>query len=101
MISYFSNHKTENKNTTTSIVPVPFAEWLSALQASAALGTDDVARNPGIKLLEFYGGMSEGAEEEEEAMLETEETERRSASMRGLGAVGEEWMGIWLGQWGF
>lgn len=82
------------------ITPVPFTAWLSALRASAALGTEDVARNPGIKLLEFYGGMSaDGAEEE--VMLETAETARSSASMRGLGPVGEEWMGIWLGQWGF
>lgn len=83
------------------MTPVPFTEWLSALQASAALGTEDVARNPGIKLLEFYGGMSEEGEGEGEVTLETGETEERSASMRGLGAVGEEWMGIWLGQWEF
>lgn len=99
VVSYFSDTKTDKK--TPTMTPVPFTEWLSALQASAALGTEDVARNPGIKLLEFYGGMSEEGEGEGEVTLETGETEERSASMRGLGAVGEEWMGIWLGQWEF
>ena len=59
-----------------------------------------MAQNPGIKLLEFYKGMGEeGAEDE--VMLETAETVRRSGNMRGLKAVGEEWMRVWLGQWGF
>lgn len=97
VIQYF-NDKDKKGSSSTTIDAVPFPDWFSALQASAALGTDDVDRNPGIKLLEFYGGMSGG---QEEAMLETEVTERTSASMRGLTAVGEEWMGIWLDQWRF
>ncbi|CAD6576361.1 MAG: hypothetical protein ASARMPRED_007703 [Alectoria sarmentosa] len=99
-ITQYFNTNTTTKTPTTTITPVPFPAWLSALRASAALGTDDVSKNPGIKLLEFYGGMSEeGAADE--VMLETAGTVGRSASMRGLGAVGAEWMGVWLGQWGF
>ena len=90
--SYFASTK--------PIEPVPFSSWLSALQASAALGTEDVAKNPGIKLLDFYGSMDqEGAEDE--VMLETEQTRAASESMRRLGAVGKEWMETWLVQWAF
>lgn len=82
---------------TSTIEPVSFETWLEALRATAAR-TEDVKKNPGIKLLEFYGGMEAGVEE---AVLETRETEERSATMRGLKPVGEEWMRIWLGQWKF
>ena len=95
VIQYFQN---EVKSST--IEPVPFSAWLSALLASAALGTEDVAKNPGIKLLDFYTAMNEGGAEEE-AMLETKETAKTSESMRALAPVGKEWMGIWLGQWKF
>lgn len=99
MIEYFSDSTTDAKKS-DPIEPVSFASWLSALQASAALGTEDVAKNPGIKLLDFYKGMAEeGAEDE--VLLETEVTVGTSESMRRLTPVGEEWMRIWLGQWGF
>ena len=58
-----------------------------------------------MKLLDFYSGMNGGAEggneAEAEVMLETAETSKASGSMRGLRAVGEECMGVWLGEWGF
>lgn len=39
---------------------------------------------------------------DEEVMLETDMTGKTSESMReGLTAVGKEWMGVWLKQWGF
>ena len=92
MTEYFASSK--------PIEPVPFTSWLSALQASAALGTEDVGKNPGIKLLEFFGAMGqEGAEEE--VMLETEQTRAASESMEKLTPVAKKWMEIWLGQWAF
>ena len=98
MTQYFRDGTKDNG--TSSIEPVPFAAWLSALQASAALGTEDVAKNPGIKLLEFYKGMSEDGAEDE-VLLETEQTVGASANMKNLTPVGEEWMRIWLEQWRF
>ncbi len=95
---YFTKTTTTAQN--NPIEPVPFPAWLSALRASAALGTEDVAKNPGIKLLDFYEGMDAGGSDAE-AMLETDVTARTSASMRDLTPVGDEWMGIWLKQWGF
>ena len=67
------------------------------MQATAAK-TEDVAKNPGIKLLEWFEQMKAGGEEAE---LETVETERRSETLKGLEAVGPEWMEIWLKQWNF
>ena len=80
-----------------NIKPVSFDEWFNALQATAAR-TEDVAKNPGIKLLEWFEGMKKGGEE---ADLETVETAERSETLRGLTAVGPEWMEIWLKQWNF
>ena len=102
VIQYFQDGSkgTNTAEKSESIEPVPFATWLSALQASAALGTEDVAKNPGIKLLEFYKGMAEeGAEDE--VSLETEVTVGTSENMRHLTPVGADWMRIWLEQWGF
>ena len=102
MIQYFqdSSKRTTGAKKSASIEPVPFATWLSALQASAALGTEDVAKNPGIKLLDFYKGMAEeGAEDE--VLLETEVTAGTSENMKRLIPVGEDWMRTWLEQWEF
>ena len=79
------------------IESVSFQSWLEALQAVASK-TDDVARNPGIKLLEFFQQMETG---ELEAELETEQTVRKSRTLGELRAVGPEWMEIWLKQWNF
>ena len=59
-----------------------------------------MGKNPGIKLLDFYGSMGqEGAEDE--VMLETEQTRAASESMKKLTPVGKDWMETWLGQWAF
>ena len=76
------------------VEPVSFKSWFEALKATAAK-TGDVAKNPGIKLLEFFGQMeTDGVEIE----LETEQTEKRSPAIGQLQAVGPEWMKIWLRQ---
>lgn len=79
------------------IEPVSFKAWLEALKATTSK-TNDVAKNPGIKLLEFFEQMNMGGVEIE---LETEQTVKRSPVMGQLEAVGPEWMEIWLRQWAF
>ena len=86
-----------NNGAGAAIEPVRFTDWLEALNDTAAR-TDDVKKNPGIKLLEFFGSMSEGAEDAE---LQTTQTAKRSETMRELKPVGPEWMKIWLQQWDF
>ena len=79
------------------IEPVSFRSWFEALKATASR-TDDVRKNPGIKLLEFFEQMEAGGREAE---LETKETVKRSPAMREFKAVGPDWMEIWLDQWDF
>ena len=57
-----------------------------------------MAKNPGIKLLEWFEQMKRGGEEAE---LETVETAKKSETLKKLTAVGPEWMEIWLKQWNF
>ena len=85
------------KNFDGKVESVSFKSWFEALKATASR-TDDVAKNPGIKLLEFFEQMETGGKEVE---LETEQTVRKSPTMGGLKAVGPEWMEIWLAQWDF
>lgn len=85
------------KHFNDKIEPVSFKSWLQALKATA-LNTDHVAKDPGIKMLEFFEQMETGGVE---AVLETEQTVKRSAAMAVLKAVGPEWMEIWLRQWDF
>lgn len=89
---------TISKNLSGDIEAVSFQAWFDALQATAAR-TEDVAKNPAIKLLEWFGGMNSASAEEAE--LETMETAKRSRTLRDLPAVGAEWMEIWLKQWKF
>ena len=85
------------KHFDNKVEPVSFGTWFEALKATASR-TDDVAKNPGIKLLEFFEQMATAGAEIE---LETELTVKKSPAMSGLVAVGPEWMEIWLRQWDF
>ena len=79
---------------------VSWEEWVQALDESAQADNVDPIANPGIKLLDFYRGMSEGGAEGT-GVLETDVTVRASGTMAGLRAVGEDWMGKWMEQGGF
>ena len=80
---------------------VEFAEWVSALRASAdealASGDIDLERNPAIRLLEFYEGTVVA---DSPRMLTSRKAEEASPALKAVGAVGEEWLRVWLGQWG-
>ncbi|KAI9046454.1 hypothetical protein LZ554_009203 [Drepanopeziza brunnea f. sp. 'monogermtubi'] len=104
---------------THPLQPVPFTEWVQRLADSAAATTSDsdakaVERNPAVKLLDFYRDASEvqaeGKNDAERkkngngngiATMQTANAERESATMSRLGAVGPEWMRLWLEGWAF
>ncbi|KAH7336688.1 hypothetical protein BKA65DRAFT_563960 [Rhexocercosporidium sp. MPI-PUGE-AT-0058] len=75
---------------------VPFATWFAKLEGSSK-SDGDVDANPGIKLLPFFQSMRDGIDE---VKLDTTDSMQMSSSLRELEPVGEEWMGIWLKQWG-
>ncbi|CCF43041.1 hypothetical protein CH063_12854 [Colletotrichum higginsianum] len=77
---------------------VPFEEWVRRLEASAG-ATDDMDRNPGVKLLDFYQGLAAAAGHGVEFSMER--TVKSSRTMREMQAVTPELMQNWCRQWAF
>lgn len=82
-----------------------WAEWVARLkQSQAGISDKDVARNPGVKLLDFYEGMVQAMEAghgAEAVPMATQKTQEVSAALRALEAVKSEWMELWCRQWAF
>ena len=74
---------------------VDWESWVATLRDSAE--RSEVSQLPGLKLLDFYAGLGEQWKVPE---LSVEQAKERSPTMRGIGAVSNEWMKIWLEQWG-
>lgn len=81
-----------------NIKVVPYHQWVDALEQSATK-TEDVGRNPAIKLLDFFKGLEQQAGQT--VPLETKEAVKASKTLAGLGPVSPEWISIWMRQWGF
>ncbi|KAK1701537.1 thioester reductase domain-containing protein [Colletotrichum godetiae] len=77
---------------------VSFKEWVELLENSAAT-TDDVDKNPGIKLLDFYQGLAMG--EGQGVEFSMERTTKSSKTMKEMQAVTPELMQNWCRQWAF
>ncbi|KAK1596905.1 thioester reductase domain-containing protein [Colletotrichum navitas] len=77
---------------------VSFAEWVRVLEKSAG-STDDVDKNPGVKLLDFFKDLaSSGSQSLGYSM---ERTVKSSRTMREMQAVTPELMQNWCRQWAF
>ncbi|CAI4218963.1 unnamed protein product [Parascedosporium putredinis] len=80
---------------------VPLAEWVDEVEKSQAV-SDDVTKNPAIKLLDSYRGMcgtpSAGARHVD---LETRRTTTCSETLRNMQPVTPALMRHWCSQWGF
>jgi thioester reductase-like protein len=76
---------------------VPLEDWIAALRASAA-STEDVARNPAIKLADFFPELIPTGPRG--FMMEVAATAGMSRSLAALEPVGVDWMRNWLRQWG-
>ncbi|RDW76106.1 hypothetical protein BP5796_06927 [Coleophoma crateriformis] len=75
-------------------------EWLAALKESAKRG--EVSSNPGIKLLSFYEDADPSHKSQRESpILDTALTVAKSHLLKDVGPVTEEWMDLWMGQWGY
>ncbi|KAK4195711.1 hypothetical protein QBC40DRAFT_18157 [Triangularia verruculosa] len=80
---------------------VSFEEWVKQLEKSAAT-TEDVSRNPGVKLLDTYKTWNEKSKEGQGyVVMETERTQRRSQTMRDMKPVTGDLMRNWCKQWGY
>jgi len=78
---------------------VPFGEWVEALRKSApeTFEKQDFEKNPAIKLLDFFGGLSRA----KMPTLSTVETQKRSRVLGEMRAVEATDMERWMRQWGF
>ncbi|KAM3085599.1 hypothetical protein ACMFMG_002669 [Clarireedia jacksonii] len=74
---------------------VEWEEWVKRLGASAERG--EIKENRGIKLLEFYQNMGKGSPL---AVLVTKKTTVKSPRLAKLGPVTQDWLKLWLKQWG-
>lgn len=80
---------------------VSFEEWVKQLEKSAAT-TEDVSRNPGVKLLDTYKTWNEKVKEGQGYVdMEMERTMRRSKTMKNMKAVTGDLMKNWCKQWGY
>ncbi|KAF0318408.1 Non-canonical non-ribosomal peptide synthetase [Colletotrichum sp. SAR11_59] len=77
---------------------VSFKEWVKALEESAS-STDDVDKNPGVKLLDFYQGLAYSGGKGVDFSMER--TVKHSKAMKEMQAVTPELMQNWCRQWGF
>lgn len=75
---------------------VPLDVWLAKLRQSASK-EEDIVKNPAVKILDFYEGLTSG----NKVSLDTEKTVVASETLNGLSAVNEVWMKNWLRQWSF
>lgn len=85
-----------------TVQPVPFADWLQKLEASAEkAGFDedvDVERNPAIRLVEFYTNAANAGKGQR--VLPTTASAQASATLRELGPLKRGWLEGWMVQWG-
>lgn len=88
---------------------VSFTAWVDALakstkQVSRAADTTNAEDNPAAKLITFFRELQDKAvrfPDARSAKLESRETAKVSESLRDCEAIGEEWMRLWMRQWGY
>ena len=99
-------------HTNKSLKTISFTAWVDALENSTnqnpnsqSQSSDAAAEhNPATKLLTFFKELQDKATrfpDARSAVLETRETGKVSPSLRECESVGEEWMGLWMRQWGY
>ncbi|KAK5653701.1 hypothetical protein OQA88_8732 [Cercophora sp. LCS_1] len=78
---------------------VSLDEWVDALEKSQA-HTEDITRNPGIKLIDVYRSWSKAAKEgRKHVQFDMTRTKRHSETMRNMHAITPELMKNWCRQW--
>lgn len=81
---------------------VSLTSWIDALHRSLHTSTDASEVNPAVKLIPFFEKlhMQLRTAKNKPLIFHTEETARRSVTMARLGPVTNEWMELWMRQWG-
>ncbi|KAK0610810.1 hypothetical protein B0T14DRAFT_593567 [Immersiella caudata] len=80
---------------------VSLDEWVKALEKSA-LGTEDVTKNPGIKLIDTYKAWNEAAKSGHgHVRFDMTRTKQYSKTMRDMQAITPELIKNWCRQWAY
>lgn len=82
----------------TKMRAVQYDEWVEALGDSAN-EVADPERNPAIKLLDFYRNAAK-MDRKGPRMLPSHNAEAASRTLRNVGPVQENWVAVWMRQWG-
>ncbi|KAK4464967.1 hypothetical protein QBC42DRAFT_262241, partial [Cladorrhinum samala] len=81
---------------------VPLADWVAELEKSSAAGAEDIAKNPGVKLIDTYRSWVESWNKgQRHVVMDMERTKSRSRTMREMGPVTRELMENWCRQWAY
>ncbi len=81
---------------------VTFKEWVDLLEKSQTNDTESLDKNPGVKLINFYRGLSDAKEAGQRPLLYAmTRTEEHSPTMKSAKAVTPDLMLHWCKQWGF
>ena len=73
--------------------------WLEAVQARAE-SEGNITNLPVIKVLDFFENLSQQVSKSDQA-LDTSEAMKESETMARLTPVNDQWVRIWMRQWGF
>lgn len=81
---------------------VSLTSWIDTLHDSLHTSADATEVNPAVKLLPFFEKLQMQVQtaKEKPLLFHTEKTARRSITMARLGPVTNEWMELWMRQWG-
>jgi len=85
-----------SQETGKQVQAVPFKQWLEEL-AKSPRTTEEAEKKPGIKLLDFYEGLT--AKQGELPRLATEKTAMLSKTVKSMKPVDAPLMGKWVEEW--
>ncbi|KAJ0123869.1 nonribosomal peptide synthetase [Diaporthe amygdali] len=77
---------------------ISFGEWVDRLEKTQADGSESVARNPGVKLVDSYRDMAQAPGS---VVYDMEKTLERCLVVRETSAITPDMMKHWCRQWGF
>ncbi|KAL8949569.1 MAG: hypothetical protein Q9222_004328 [Ikaeria aurantiellina] len=77
---------------------VDLKAWIESLARLGVTDLEELRSKPALKLLDLLNDLEAG---DGDLLFETSEARGSSATLREMEAVNDEWMSIWLDQWGF
>lgn len=80
---------------------VPLCEWIQKLERLDQTNPDALSAWPAIKILDFYRALEQMRSSKAKLVYSTAHGLAASKTLANLEPVNNEWMSIWLDQWGY